>query len=54
MLDMRGVADAGACYFRKGGKGKRVPSVVAAAGLCLLLVAEAVNGAMIVREMKRD
>jgi hypothetical protein len=54
MLDMRGVADAGACYFRKGGKGRRVPSVVAAAGLCLLPVVEAVDGAMIVREMQRE
>jgi len=54
MLDMRGVADASACYFRKGGKGRRVPSAVAAAGLCLLPVAGAVDGAMIVREMQRE
>jgi len=54
MLDMRGVADAGASYFRKGGKGRRVPSAVAAAGLCLLPVAGAVDGVMIVREMQRE
>jgi hypothetical protein len=36
------------------GKGRRVPSAVAAAGLCLLPVAGAIDGAMIVREMQRE
>jgi len=54
MLDMRGAADAGGCYFRKGGKGRRVPSAAVAAGLCLLPVAGAVDGAVIVRELRNE
>jgi len=50
---MQGAADAGGCYFRKGGKGRRVPSA-AAAGLCLLPVAKAVDGAVIVRELRNE
>ncbi|KAL9368122.1 hypothetical protein Peur_039321 [Populus x canadensis] len=53
MLDMRGATNAGGCYFRKRGKGRRVPST-AAAGLCLLPVAEAVDGAVIVRELRNE
>ena len=49
LLDMRGAAaDAGGCCFRRRGEGRRVPSAVAAAaaGLCLLPVAGAVDGAV--------
>jgi hypothetical protein len=49
LLDMRGVANNGGCCFRRGGKARRVLSGVAAS-LCLLLVARAVDGVVIVKE----
>ncbi|KAG6792631.1 hypothetical protein POTOM_001783 [Populus tomentosa] len=45
-----GTTDAGGCYFRRGGNDIRVLS--AAADLCLLLVARAIDGFMIARELE--
>ncbi|KAL3610996.1 hypothetical protein D5086_002016 [Populus alba] len=50
LLDMQGTTDAGGCYFRRGGNDIRVLS--AAADLCLLLVARAIDGFVIARELE--
>ncbi|KAL9350872.1 hypothetical protein Peur_058127 [Populus x canadensis] len=55
LLNMRGTTtDAGGCCFRRRGKVRRVPSIVIAAGLCLLSVARAVDGVVMVRELQRE
>jgi len=49
LLDMRGVTNTGGYCFRRGGKDRKVISGVAA-GLCLLLVARAVDGVVTIKE----
>ncbi|KAJ6874156.1 hypothetical protein NC651_032857 [Populus alba x Populus x berolinensis] len=47
---MRGAANTGGYYFRRGGKDIRIPSIIAT-NLCLLPVAGVVDGVVIVRQL---